>query len=72
MHECEGHPYGADRPHRGAVAWRSSVRVLVPRTSSDRPKLRMVALRASVGSTEASEKDLCGSTRFCTLVTLDP
>ena len=40
MHECEGHPPGADRPHRYAVAWRSSARVLV--------------LRASVGSTEAS------------------
>jgi hypothetical protein len=48
MHECGGDPYGADRPHRGAVAWRSSARVLVPRTSSDRTKRRMVALRASV------------------------
>jgi hypothetical protein len=25
-----------------------------------------------VGSTEAPEKDLCGSMRFCTFVTVDP
>jgi hypothetical protein len=31
-----------------------------------------MSLRASVGSTEAPEKDFCGSMRFCTLVTLDP
>jgi hypothetical protein len=30
------------------------------------------SLRASVGSTEAPEKDFCGSMRFCTLVTFDP
>jgi hypothetical protein len=30
------------------------------------------ALRASVGSTEASRKSLRGSTRFYTLVTFDP
>jgi hypothetical protein len=30
------------------------------------------ARRASVDPTEASEKDFCGSMRFCTLVTLDP
>jgi hypothetical protein len=29
-------------------------------------------LRASVGSTVAHEKDICGSMRFRTLVTLDP
>ena len=32
----------------------------------------MNLLRATVGSTEAPEKDFCGSMRFCTLVTLDP
>jgi hypothetical protein len=36
-----------------------------------RPKRRTVALRASVGSTEAPEKDVGGSIRFYTLVTLD-
>jgi hypothetical protein len=29
-------------------------------------------LRAPIGSTEAPEKDICGSKRFNTLVTLDP
>jgi hypothetical protein len=31
-----------------------------------------VPAAASVGSTEAAEKDFCGSIRFCTFVTLDP
>ena len=38
---------------------------------SDRPKRRTVALRASVGSTEASGKSLRGPMRACMLVTID-
>ena len=38
---------------------------------SDRPKRRTVGLRASVGSTDASEKSLRRSMQFYTLVTLD-
>jgi RNA polymerase sigma-70 factor (ECF subfamily) len=44
--------------------WRSALR-------SDRPKRRTVALRASVGSTDAPSERARGSTQFCTPVTLD-
>ena len=38
---------------------------------SDRPKRRTVALRASVGSTDAPERNFRGSMPFCTGVTLE-
>jgi hypothetical protein len=34
--------------------------------------LYLLPYLASAGSTEAPEKDFCGSTSLCTLVTIDP
>ena len=66
-----GDPSGRLYPPGGEAsqAWQSGSAGLSTAGLSRKPSL---LLRASVGSTEAPEKDFCGSMRFCTLVTLDP